>query len=145
MVMDPKTGVILLGHGSRVPDAGKNMEKVAAALKERYGYAIVEVCYLSRLGPHFPEAFEQCIAGGAREIIVIPYFLHDGLHLVLDIPEMMQEVAAKHPQVRVVLGAISANSVSSRPGVARMSRIKVLQNTMLPAPMIATFAMSASL
>jgi sirohydrochlorin ferrochelatase len=104
MVMDPKTGVMLLGHGSRVPDAGKNMEKVAAALKEKYGYAIVEVCYLSRLGPHFPEVFERCVAHGASEIIVIPYFLHDGLHLVLDIPEMMQEIAANHPRVRVVLG-----------------------------------------
>ena len=48
-------------------------------------------------------------------------------------------------EVRVVLGAMSANSVSCRPGVPRMSRINVWQKTMLPAPMIATFAIFSTL
>lgn len=99
-----KKAVILLGHGSRVPEAGKNMEKVAEGLKRRYGYYMVEVCYMSRLGPHFPEIFEKCVVQGAAHVMVIPYFLHDGLHLVLDIPEMMQELAAQYPHVKLVLG-----------------------------------------
>lgn len=99
-----KQAVILLGHGSRVPDAGRHMEKVASGLKEKYGYEIVEVCYLSRLGPHFPETFEKCVDQGAQEITVIPYFLHDGLHLVLDIPLMMQEIANHYPGIKVVMG-----------------------------------------
>jgi len=96
--------IILLGHGSRVPDAGHHMEKVARALQGKYGYKIVEVCYMSRLGPHFPEAFEKCVRQDATDIVVIPYFLHDGLHLVLDIPEMMQKIASQYPDVRLVLG-----------------------------------------
>jgi sirohydrochlorin ferrochelatase len=96
--------IILLGHGSRVPDAGKHMEKVADGLKRKYGYGMVEICYMSRLGPHFPEIFEKCVKAGAKDVMVIPYFLHDGLHLVLDIPEMMQEIAANYPDVRLVLG-----------------------------------------
>jgi sirohydrochlorin ferrochelatase len=99
-----KKAVILLGHGSRVPEAGKHMEKVAEGLKDRYGYHTVEVCYMSRLGPHLPEIFRKCVTQGATDIMVIPYFLHDGLHLVLDIPEMMQELAAEHPDVKLVLG-----------------------------------------
>lgn len=99
-----KKAIILLGHGSRVPDAGKHMEQVAAGLKAKYGYHIVEICYMSRLGPHFPEVFEKCIVQGAIDVMVIPYFLHDGLHLVLDIPEMMQEMAARYPSVKLVLG-----------------------------------------
>ncbi len=87
-----------------MPDAGKHMEKVAEGLKQRFGYGMVEICYMSRLGPHFPEIFEKCVHAGARDVVVIPYFLHDGLHLVLDIPEMMQEIAAKYPDVRLVLG-----------------------------------------
>jgi sirohydrochlorin ferrochelatase len=99
-----KDAVILLGHGSRVPEAGKSMEKVAAGLKRKYGYAIVEVCYLSRLGPHFPEIFEKCVKQGADCVVVIPYFLHEGLHIVLDIPSMIQKTAARFPNVRVLLG-----------------------------------------
>jgi hypothetical protein len=33
--------IILLGHGSRVPEAGKDMERVAARLREKYGYPII--------------------------------------------------------------------------------------------------------
>jgi len=99
-----KDAVILLGHGSRVPEAGKSMEKVAAGLKRKYGYAIVEVCYLSRLGPHFPEIFEKCVKQRADCVVIIPYFLHEGLHIVLDIPSMIQKTAARFPNVRVLLG-----------------------------------------
>jgi sirohydrochlorin ferrochelatase len=101
---DVQDAVILLGHGSRVPEAGKSMEKVALGLKRKYGYAIVEVCYLSRLGPHFPEIFEKCVQQGAHCVVIIPYFLHEGLHIVLDIPSMIQKTAARFPGVRVVLG-----------------------------------------
>ncbi len=102
---DPvQDAVILLGHGSRVPKAGKGMEKVAEGLKRKYGYAIVEVCYLSRLGPHFPDIFEKCVKQGADCVVIIPYFLHEGLHIVLDIPSMIQPTAARFPDVRVVLG-----------------------------------------
>jgi sirohydrochlorin ferrochelatase len=101
---DVKSAVILLGHGSRVPDAGKHMHKVARGLQAKYGHEIVEVCYMSRLGPHLPETFEKCVGLGATTVLVIPYFLHDGLHLVLDIPEMMQEIAAKFPHVKSILG-----------------------------------------
>jgi sirohydrochlorin ferrochelatase len=96
--------VILLGHGSRVPDAGRHMEKVASGLKRKYGYEIVEICYMSRLGPHFPETFRKCVAQGADHVMVIPYFLHDGLHLVLDIPTVLQEIAQEYPAVKLVLG-----------------------------------------
>lgn len=99
-----KEAIILLGHGSRVPEAAKNMEKTAARLKDKHGYAMVEICFMSRLGPHFPEVFEYCVGRGATKVLVIPYFLHMGLHLLLDIPKMMQEEGQKYPQVELVLG-----------------------------------------
>jgi hypothetical protein len=47
---------------------------------------------------------------------------------------------ALHRQVADDRFVQRANSAPSRPGVARISSIKVLQKTMLPAPMLATFA-----
>ena len=96
--------IILLGHGSRVPGAGEAMQKVADRLKEKYDYGMVEICFMSRLGPHFQEVFEKCVAEGATEVIVIPYFLHSGLHIRLDIPKMMQENAEKFPHVKLIFG-----------------------------------------
>jgi precorrin isomerase len=96
--------IILMGHGSRVPGAGKDMEEVAQRLKDKYGYPRVEICFISRLGPHFPEIFEKCVSQGAKKVLAIPYFLHEGLHLLLDIPEMMQEEAKRFPHVKLILG-----------------------------------------
>ena len=96
--------IIILGHGSRVPGAAEGMEKTAARLSETGRYAIVELCYMSKLGPHLPEAFGNCVRQGATKVLVMPYFLHTGLHLVLDIPEMLQELAQQYPHVKLVLG-----------------------------------------
>jgi precorrin isomerase len=96
--------IILMGHGSRVPGAGRDMEEVAQRLKDKFGYPRVEICFISRLGPHFPEIFEKCVNQGAKKVLAIPYFLHEGLHLLLDIPEMMQKEAKKFPHVKLMLG-----------------------------------------
>ena len=96
--------IILLGHGSRVPGAGEGMEKAAKGLKEKYRYDLVDTCYMSRLGPHFPETLAACVEKGATEVVVIPYFLNVGLHIQLDIPEMMQHEAVKYPHVRMIYG-----------------------------------------
>ena len=100
----PDEAIILLGHGSRVPEAGKDMERVAARLRQKYGYPLVEVCFMSRLGPHFPEVFEKCVNLGAVKVVVIPYFLHSGQHLVLDIPAMLQKQAQRFPAVTLQMG-----------------------------------------
>lgn len=99
-----KTAVILMGHGSRVPDAGKGMEEVAAMLRQSGGYGIIETCYMSRLGVRFPEIFAKCVQQGAKKVILIPYFLHLGLHMRLDIPTMMKKEATKYPSVELVFG-----------------------------------------
>ncbi len=96
--------IIILGHGSRVPGANASMLQVTSLLKEKYGYPIVEVCNMSRLGPYLGDALETCIEAGATDIMVIPYFLHEGLHMRLDIPRMMQEYALQYPHIRFVFG-----------------------------------------
>jgi sirohydrochlorin cobaltochelatase len=103
-VKKDKRAVILLGHGSRVKNAGDDMEKIASLLKARYGYPRVECAYMSRLGPHLPETIGRLVAEGQKNILVIPYFLHSGLHILLDIPEMMQREAETYPGIRLQMG-----------------------------------------
>jgi sirohydrochlorin ferrochelatase len=99
-----KTAVILMGHGSRVPEASRSMERVAEALRSSGEHEMVVICHMSRGGPFFPEALKKCVDGGAVKIVLIPYFLHMGLHMRLDVPEMMREEAGRYPTVKVVFG-----------------------------------------
>jgi sirohydrochlorin ferrochelatase len=105
MSEERKPAIILLGHGSRVQQASDDMEKIATALRDQYGYLRVACCFMSRLGPHVPETLHSLIAAGETTILVIPYFLHSGVHLRLDIPELLQREAQKYPGVRIQLGA----------------------------------------
>ncbi|MFH0939098.1 MAG: CbiX/SirB N-terminal domain-containing protein [Planctomycetota bacterium] len=96
--------IILLAHGSRMPDASKDMDRIAAGLRSRYRRSMIEVCNMSQTEPLFPETFAKCAQQGATRVIVIPYFLHFGVHLRQDIPALLREEARKAPQVTVVLG-----------------------------------------
>lgn len=99
-----KEAVILLGHGSRAPGAGDGMEKVAAGLRHRLKEGIVEVCYMANQGPVFPDSLEDCVARGASKIVVIPYFLHSGMHILQDVPQLLRKEAQRFPGVELVLG-----------------------------------------
>ena len=98
-----KRAVILIGHGSRAAGADNAMERIAEGLRNAT-HGIVEVCRMSGRGVPFAEIFEKCAGQGVSEIIVMPYFLHFGVHLRQDIPEMLREAAEKHPEVRLILG-----------------------------------------
>jgi sirohydrochlorin ferrochelatase len=96
--------ILLLGHGSRAPEAGRDMERVAAGLKQKYGYAFVEVCYMSLQEPGVPEVVARCVGKGATRLTVIPYFLHMGQHIREDIPEIFRAEKRKFPDVTIILG-----------------------------------------
>ena len=100
-----KRALIILGHGSRATGAADDMEKVALQLKERLDYEIVEICQMSGRGILFPEVFDRCVEQGAASVLVLPYFLHRGVHILLDVPGMMKEKAEAYPGVKVVLGS----------------------------------------
>ena len=95
--------VIIIGHGSRAAGADDDMERIAGGLRAAAGGRIVDVCRMA-YGTSFGEAFERCVRQGANTVIVIPYFLHFGVHLRQDIPEILREAVMKHPDVRLVLG-----------------------------------------
>jgi sirohydrochlorin ferrochelatase len=96
--------IILLGHGSRAPDASGAMQKIVSALRRKNSQVPVEAAYLAMNEPSFPLAFERCARRGAKRIIVIPYFLHLGQHARKHIPRLLKEEARKFAGVEVILG-----------------------------------------
>jgi sirohydrochlorin ferrochelatase len=96
-----KTGIIIVDHGSRLADSNRLLEEVAAAFAERYGqrYDIVEPAHMEIASPSIAEAYGKCVARGATEIVVVPYFLGPGKHWTHDIPRLIAEAAGGHPGV----------------------------------------------
>lgn len=119
--------IIILGHGSRVPEASQAMDKVANTLKEKYGYSIVETCNMSLLGPKFEETLAKCAEQGAKNIILIPYFLHEGIHMKIDVPKIMQRYIQKYPDVKLIFG----KSLGFDPFLADIVQKRIDESTQL--------------
>jgi sirohydrochlorin ferrochelatase len=99
--MDMKTrqALLLIDHGSTRQDANALLPKVARLVKEMSDFEIVCYAHMELAEPTIQQGFDACVAGGAAEVIVHPYFLGPGRHSISDIPSMVAEAAAKYPRV----------------------------------------------
>jgi sirohydrochlorin ferrochelatase len=96
-----RRAIVLIDHGSKRPEANATLEAVAAALRRRVPERIVEIAHMELAPPTLADAVAACVAVGAREIVVHPYFLAPGAHATRDIPAQAAAVAARHPDVSI--------------------------------------------
>lgn len=100
-----RSAVILVDHGSREAAANRQLSAIAAALARRLRAPRVAAAHLSLARPSLPEAIDACVAAGAREIVVMPYFLAPGRHASRDVPTLARAARARHPGVRIRVAA----------------------------------------
>lgn len=98
------TGIILLGHGSRIPEANEHLKVLAAQVREFLGDVRVQPCYMMRTHPDLLEGITMLVEEGLRQIIVIPMFFCNGLHVQRDIPELLEEARERFPGVTLIYG-----------------------------------------
>ena len=100
-----RRAVVLVDHGSREAAANRQLSAVAAALARRLPGRRVETAHLSIAPPSIPDAIAACVAAGAREVVVVPYFLAPGRHAAHDVPRLARAARARHPGVRIRVAA----------------------------------------
>ena len=94
-----KQALLLIDHGSTRDDANDLLPKVARMVREMSDFEIVCYAHMELAEPTIQQGFDTCVAAGATEVIVHPYFLGPGRHSVSDIPRMVAEAAAKYAGV----------------------------------------------
>lgn len=100
---NPKTAVILVDHGSRREEANRMLEHVAQCYAEQHGVPIVAAAHMELAAPSIADAFADCVARGASQVVVAQYFLSPGRHSRSDIPALVAAAAAAHPGVAWVI------------------------------------------
>lgn len=101
---EAQTAVLFLGHGSRAQGAAEAMAAAVERVRVRGRFAIVEPCFLELAAPDLPEALQRCVERGATRVAIVPYFLHRGMHIRRDIPNLLHRELEKYPGVQVSLG-----------------------------------------
>ena len=86
--MKGSTGVVIIGHGSRLPESKGIYEEIARKTEEKSGLR-VRVGYMKHWRPTFTEAVRGFIEEGFKRIVVVPLFFLPGMHVKEDIPVLL--------------------------------------------------------
>lgn len=89
------TGYVVFGHGSSVASANDAVKRVASDAASSAGWELWDTAFLEA-EPLLPATVECLVARGAKEIVVLPYFLTLGIHLRRDLPLLVEELRQRH-------------------------------------------------
>ncbi len=95
--------VLVIAHGSRRAEANEELFRVAEQLRQRGRFLHVQPAFLELASPDIDRGGELCVRQGARQVILLPYFLSAGRHVTDDLAAARDRLAARHPLVRFML------------------------------------------
>ena len=89
-MIDEKTGILLLSHGSRLDDGEEVIKAYTDMFKEEFPNSAVEYGFMEIRKPGIPETINKLTENNDLErIIVVPVFVAHGLHTKRDIPSLL--------------------------------------------------------
>jgi sirohydrochlorin cobaltochelatase len=94
-----KRGLLLFAHGARDPLWAQPFEEVARRVIDRDPTAAVQLAFLEFMSPTLWEAGHSLALAGCGRVDVVPLFLGAGGHVRKDLPALLAELSAEHPQV----------------------------------------------
>ena len=95
--------LLLIAHGSRRKQSNEEVVMLAERLRHRCPeqYSIIHAGFLEFTEPLIPDGIKKCIDDGASSIIVLPYFLNSGHHVIEDIPNIVNDTKPHYPDVEI--------------------------------------------
>lgn len=108
--------VMIVGHGSLRPASGASMIRLAARAQQAGAAPIVQAAFLNYSRPSVVEGLARCVARGASELIVVPYFLVPGWFVRQKLPRLLEDGRAAYPGLVIR----QANPLGDHPALARL-------------------------
>lgn len=97
-----ETGIIILGHGSKLKKANNIIPEIVKKVKRRLGLSTIVSAYLQCCHPALPKSIKNLVSKGCGRIIIVPFFLLAGNHVSRDIPKAIKKEKARYPEVSFV-------------------------------------------
>lgn len=96
------TALLLIAHGSRNPKANQDIVDLAKRFLQR-GHSITEPCFLELAPPTIEDGGTKCVEQGAQRVVMLPYFLSAGIHVVEDLLEARNTMSERFANVEFIL------------------------------------------
>ena len=95
--------LLLVAHGSRRKQSNDEVIVLADKLKKNCSnqYSIIHAGFLELAETLIPDGIKKCVDDGATSIVVLPYFLNSGRHVVEDIPNIVDQARSHYPAIDI--------------------------------------------
>lgn len=95
--------LLIIAHGSRREASNDEVRTLTCeiARQSSQDFALVDCAFLELATPSIPDGISACIAQGATDILILPYFLSAGRHVTEDIPSEVLQSRALYPDIRI--------------------------------------------
>lgn len=97
------TGIVLFAHGSRDPLWRAPIDAVAQAMASACPGCVVRCAFLELTAPDLPATVQELVDLGLARIRIVPMFLGVGRHAREDLPELVAQLRAQHPDLQLDL------------------------------------------
>ena len=97
--------LLIAAHGSRRESSNEELKHLGMRVSAMLGVANnqVDVAFLEFASPSIENALFKLFNNHVTEVIVLPYFLSAGNHVVRDIPAEISKVLAQWPDKKITL------------------------------------------
>ena len=97
--------LLIVAHGSRRVAANKEVLTMASKVAANLQLAAedVAVAFLEFSEPSIGVAIDACFSRGVREVVVVPYFLSAGSHVINDIPREIDKARYRWPDKNITI------------------------------------------
>lgn len=101
-----KEVLLIVGHGSRSKVAQKTFNSVVEMVQKKSDgeFYKVDGAHMELAKPSIEEKVESLALKGIDRILMVPYFLYEGIHIKKDIPELIEKLNEKYPKIEFRLG-----------------------------------------
>jgi len=91
--------LLVVAHGSRREASNEEVRRLCRRMAEMEegDFGLVQAAFLELAEPSIPDGIGKCVAAGASEVVVLPYFLSAGRHVSEDIPALVEQARRSHP------------------------------------------------
>jgi sirohydrochlorin cobaltochelatase len=91
--------LVLFAHGARAATWAAPFQRLRDLTATQRPDCAVSLAFLELMTPSLPDEVGAQVALGARDITIVPVFLGQGGHLLRDLPQLLDNLRAAHPDI----------------------------------------------
>lgn len=97
--------LLLVAHGSRRKESNEEVAVLAGEIKQKtqQQFADAKHAFLELAEPSIEDAVDDLVNSGAKQIVVLPYFLSAGRHVHEDVPEIINAKRDQYPDLELMM------------------------------------------